>query len=119
MEIIQKILLAQPGFEPTTSRSEVNCANHYNIEASYKKGQIFHVESYNVLLFCEVKIEIPVTYNEWILHRKFPYFVLLSRLKPIVINDHLFDFMYIKLQAVVVFEVENYDFFKESTPADF
>ena len=49
------------------SRSEVHHANHYTIEASYKKGQIFHVESYNVLLFCEVKIEIPVTYNEWIL----------------------------------------------------
>ena len=50
-----------------TSRSEVHHANHYTIEASYKKGQIFHVESYNVLLFCEVKIEMPVTYNEWIL----------------------------------------------------
>jgi hypothetical protein len=49
------------------SRSEVHHANHYTIEASYKKGQIFHVESYNVLLFCEVKIEMPVTYNEWIL----------------------------------------------------
>ena len=33
----------------------------------YNKGQIFHVESYNVLLICEVKIEMPVTYNEWIL----------------------------------------------------
>ena len=41
--------------------------NHYTIEASYKKGQIFHVESNNVLLFCEVKIEMHVTYNEWIL----------------------------------------------------
>ena len=50
-----------------TSRSEVHHANHYTIEASYKKGQIFHVESYNVLLFCEVKIEMPLTYNEWIL----------------------------------------------------
>ena len=49
------------------NRLEVHHANHYTIEASYKKGQIFYVESYNVLLFCEVKIEIPVTYNEWIL----------------------------------------------------
>ena len=40
------------------------------IEASYKNRQIFHVESYNVLLFCEVKIEMPVTYNEWILVMK-------------------------------------------------
>ena len=40
------------------------------IEASYEKGLIFHVESYNVLLFCEVKIEMPVTYNEWILGTK-------------------------------------------------
>ena len=56
MEIIQK-LLEQPGFEPMTSRSEVACANHYTIEASYKKGQIFHVESYNVLLFGRVKIQ--------------------------------------------------------------
>ena len=55
MEIIQE-LLAQPGFEPMTSRSEVDRANHYTIEASYKKGQIFHVESYNVLLFGGVKI---------------------------------------------------------------
>ena len=46
-----------------TSRSEVHHANHYTIE----KGQIFHVESYNVLLFCEVKIKMYVTYNEWIL----------------------------------------------------
>ena len=52
-----------------TNRSEVHHANNYTIEASHKKGQIFHVESYNVLLFCEVKIEIPVTYNEWILVR--------------------------------------------------
>ena len=59
--------MAQPGFEPTTSRSEVDSANHYTIEASYKKGQIFHVESYNVLHFCEVKIKMHVTYNEWIL----------------------------------------------------
>ena len=50
-----------------TSRSEVHHANHYTIEASYKKGQIFHVESYNVLLFCEVKIKMHVTYNESIL----------------------------------------------------
>ena len=28
-------------------RSEVHHANHYTIEASYKKGQIFHAESYN------------------------------------------------------------------------
>jgi hypothetical protein len=56
VEIIQ-ILLAWPGFEPTTSRSEVDRANHYTIEASYKKGQIFHVESYNVLLFWGVKIQ--------------------------------------------------------------
>ena len=61
------MLLAWPGFEPMNSRSEVHHANHYTIEASYKKGQIFHVEYYNVLLFCEVKIEMPVTYNEWIL----------------------------------------------------
>ena len=60
-----KILLAWSGFEPMTSRSEN--ANHYTIEASYKEGQIFHIESYNVLLFCEVKIEMHVTYNEWIL----------------------------------------------------
>ena len=50
-----------------TSRSEVHHANHYTIEASYKKGQIFYVEVYNVLLFCEVKIKMDVTYNEWIL----------------------------------------------------
>ena len=50
-----------------TSRSEVHHANHYTIEASYKKGQFFYVEVYNVLLFCEVKINIHVTYNEWIL----------------------------------------------------
>ena len=50
-----------------TSRSEVHHANHYTIEASYKKRQIFHVESYNVLLFREVKIKMHVTYNEWIL----------------------------------------------------
>ena len=50
-----------------TSRSEVDHANHYTIEASYKKGQIFHVESYNVLHFCGVKIQIHVSYNEWIL----------------------------------------------------
>ena len=49
------------------SRSEVHHANHYTIEASYKEGQIFHVESYNVLHFCEVKIKMHVTYNEWIL----------------------------------------------------
>ena len=30
---------------------------HYTIEASYKKGQIFHVESYNLLLFGRVKIQ--------------------------------------------------------------
>ena len=53
------------------SRSEVHHANHYTIEASYNKGQIFHVEYYNVLLFCEVKIEMPVTYNEWILVARF------------------------------------------------
>ena len=41
----------------TVSRSEVDSANHYTIEASYKKGQIFHVESYNVLLFGRVKIQ--------------------------------------------------------------
>ena len=50
-----------------TSRSEVHHANHYSIEASYKKEQILYVELYNVLLFCEVKIEMHVTYNEWIL----------------------------------------------------
>ena len=48
-----------------TSRSEVNRANHYTIEASYKKGQIFHVESYNLLLFGRVKIKMHVSYNEW------------------------------------------------------
>ena len=53
-----------------TSRSEVNHANHYTIEASYKKGQIFYVELYNVLLFCEVKIKMHITYNEWILAPK-------------------------------------------------
>ena len=62
-----KILLAEPGFEPMTSRSEVHHANHYTIEASYKKEQIFYVEVYNVLLFFEVKIKMHVTYNEWIL----------------------------------------------------
>ena len=62
-----KILLARPGFEPVTSRSEVHHANHYTIDASNKKGQIFHVESYNVLLFYEVKIKMNVTCNEWIL----------------------------------------------------
>ena len=51
-----------------TSRSEVHHANHYTIEASYKEGQIFHVESCNVLHFCEVKIKMHVTYNEWILN---------------------------------------------------
>ena len=50
-----------------TSRSEVHHANHYTIEASYKKGQFFYVEVYYVLLFCEVKIKMQVTYNEWIL----------------------------------------------------
>ena len=49
-----------------TSRSEVHHANHYTIEASYKKWQIFNVEVYNVLLFCEVTIKMHVTYNEWI-----------------------------------------------------
>ena len=49
------------------SSSEVRLTNHYTIEASYKKGQIFYVEVYNVLLFCEVKIKMNVTYNEWIL----------------------------------------------------
>ena len=62
-----KILLAWPGFEPMTSRSEVHHANRYTIEASYTMGLIFHVESYNVLLFCEVKIKMHITYNEWIL----------------------------------------------------
>ena len=61
------MLLAWLGFEPMTSRSEVHCANHYTIKASYKKEQIFYVEFYNVLLFCEVKIKMHVTYNEWIL----------------------------------------------------
>ena len=36
------MLLAWPGFEPTTSRSVVNLANHHTIEASYKKGQLLH-----------------------------------------------------------------------------
>ena len=47
-----------------TSRSEVQHANHYTIEASHKKEQIFHVQHYNVLLFCELKIKMHVTYNE-------------------------------------------------------
>ena len=59
--------MAWPEFEPMTSRSEVHHTNHYTIEASYKKGQIFYVELYNVLLFCEVKIKMQVTYNECIL----------------------------------------------------
>ena len=59
--------MAWPGFEPRTSRLEVYHAHHYTIEASYKKGQISYVDIYNVLLFCEVKIEVHVTYNEWIL----------------------------------------------------
>ena len=59
--------MTRPGFEPMISRSEVHHANHYTIEASYNEGQIFHVESYNVLQFCEVKIKMHVTYNEWIL----------------------------------------------------
>ena len=62
-----KTFLAWPEFEPMTSWSEVHHANHCIIEASYKEGKNFHVESYNLLLFCEVKIEIHVTYNEWIL----------------------------------------------------
>ena len=62
-----KILLEWLGFEPMTSRSEVHHANHYTIEASKKKWQIFYVEVYNVLLFCEVKIKMHVTYNAWIL----------------------------------------------------
>jgi hypothetical protein len=45
-----------------TSRSEVHHANHYTIESSHKKGQIFHVESNNVLLFCEVKIKMYVCF---------------------------------------------------------
>ena len=60
------MLLPWPGFKPMTSRSEVLHANHYTIEASYKEGQIVHDEYYNVLLFCEVKIKMHVTYNEWI-----------------------------------------------------
>jgi len=70
VEVIQNII-AWPRFEPMTSRSEVHHANHYTIEASYKKGQIFYVELYNVLLFCEVKIKMHVTYNEWILNSYF------------------------------------------------
>ena len=62
-----KIVMAWPGFEPMTSRSEVHHANHYTIEASYKEEKIVHVESYNVLLFSEVKIKMHFTYNEWIL----------------------------------------------------
>ena len=65
MKIIQNIIGVA-----MTSRSEVHHSNHYTIEASYKKGQIFHVEYYNVLLFCDVKIEMLVTYNEWILEIK-------------------------------------------------
>ena len=53
------------------SRSEVHDANHYIIEALYKMRQIFYVEFYNVLLFCEVKIKMHVTYNEWILASMF------------------------------------------------
>ena len=48
-----------------TSRSEVDSYNHYTIEASYKKGQIFYVESYNVLLFGGVKFKMHVSHNEW------------------------------------------------------
>ena len=49
----------------------------YTIEASYKKEQIFHVESYNVLLFWWVKIKMHVSYNEWSLEfiLKFPFAV--------------------------------------------
>ena len=48
---ILQISMAWLEFEHMNIRSEVHHANHYTIEASYKKGQIFHVESYNVLLF--------------------------------------------------------------------
>ena len=61
-----------------TSRSEVHHANHYTIEASYEKGQFFHLESYNVLLFGEVKIKIYVTYNECILQQYFKQNVFLT-----------------------------------------
>ena len=79
-----------------TSRSEVHHANHYTIEASYKKGQIFYVEVYNVLLFCEVKIKMHVTYNEWILE---VYFDLILSPSPSIkiqimggkITESLFD----------------------------
>ena len=53
----KKYKMLMTGFEPMTSRSEVHHANHYTIEASYKKGQHFHVESQNVLLFWGVKIQ--------------------------------------------------------------
>ena len=45
---------------PANRRGEL-----WAIEASYKKGQIFHVESYNVLLFGQVKIKMHVPYIEW------------------------------------------------------
>ena len=45
------------GFFESTKRSEVHRANHYTIETSYKKRQIFHVDYYNVLLFGRVKIQ--------------------------------------------------------------
>ena len=66
MEIIKNIS-GKAGIWTHDQQSEVHHANHYTIEASYKKGQIFYVEVYNVLLFCEVKIKMHVTYNEWIL----------------------------------------------------
>ena len=76
-----------------TSRSEVHHANHYSIEASYKKEQILYVELYNVLLFCEVKIEMHLTYNEWILATKsnksitFPFDFIVHLHGAIYIND--------------------------------
>jgi hypothetical protein len=78
-----------------TSRSEVHHANNYTIEASHKKGQRFYAEVYNVLLFCEVKIRMHVTDNEWILGLKKSWcneHSLVSKLKklgPRRLNDTL------------------------------
>ena len=62
-----KKILAWLGLEPTTSRSEVNHANHYTIDASYKKGLIFQDESYNLLFFAGKKFKMHFSYSKWIL----------------------------------------------------
>ena len=56
VEIIQNII-GMARIWTHNQQSKVNRANHYTIEASYKKGHIFHVEFYNVLLFGQVKIQ--------------------------------------------------------------